>query len=226
MESLRFSVGTLVKAPKACVRWVAATSAGRSRLRFRPVQLLAGLLVVGGVLLLAPLTVGAVVGRTPIEASVPPHGPAIVQPKPGRAGPQLPVANEIRAREIAGTDPLVQRLIAGSGFSVSAVGPWQRGDDLIGAAVEIRGVKPVDVIDGAWPRLSLQAVTGVDAPLPTFVQRLTVRNVVAIMVYVDLKANRVVSVSPIPRSASDGRLETDLPPGADLPLAPAGIEGE
>jgi hypothetical protein len=117
-------------------------------------------------------------------------------------------------------------LIAGRDFSVSAVGPWQRGDELIGAAVEIRSEKPIDVIDGAWPRIASQAVTGPGAPLPTFVQRLTVRNLTAMMVYVDLKANRVVAASPIPRGASEGRLETELPPGAELPLAPAGIEGD
>lgn len=129
---------------------------------------------------------------------------------------------------IAG-DAQLSKLTGGKTFATTKTGPWVREDgSLAGAVVSLEFAGPVDVMDAEWRTL--------DAPDPTAaqpavrMQRLTVRNMQAMTVLVDLGSRQIVSESPAPQRApalgapepgAAGRLSVELPPGASIPAQPS-----
>jgi hypothetical protein len=189
----------------------------------RRVLLLLGLCGVGGALLTAPLGAQQTTG-------LPPVGPVPIGPAPDR-GP-LPALTADQAKTIAGviaSDAHLSKLLSGRSFSTTKIGPWTREDGtLAGAVARLEFPEPVDVIDEEW--------TTLDAPEPNAagpiirMQRLTVRNMQAMTVLVDLDSRQIVSEAPAPQRApalgapepsAANRLSVELPPGASIPAKPS-----
>lgn len=188
------------------------------------VLLLLGLFGVGAVLFTAPL------GAQQTTRLPPPISPVPIGPAPVRAPiPALSTEQAKTVAEVIAGDSQLSKLTNGKAFSTTKVGPWLRENGtLAGAVVRLEFAEPVEVVDAEWVTL--------DAPEPPAtepavrMQRLTVRNMQAMTVLVDLGSRQIVSESPAPQRApavgtpepsAAGRLSVELPPGVSIPAKPS-----
>lgn len=181
-----------------------------------------GLLAAGGVLFTAPL--GAQQApQLPVPVSPVPIGaPMAHAPIPTLSAKEAQAASRV----VAGNAQL-NKLVQGVAYSVSRVGPWTREDgSLAGAVVQLEFTQPIDIENAEWVTADF-AETAKTSP-SIRMQPLTVRNMSAMTVLVDLGSQQIISETPAPPRTTRGEVKSaagpqsvELPPGVTIPLKPS-----
>ncbi len=139
--------------------------------------------------------------------------------------PTLSPAQRARALEVVEADKRLKGLLADRSYTVSEAGPWTRnghGRGQLGAALLLNLKGSAAELEGDWPTMNYATTDDSAAtPYTSAAVRRRAENVAALSVLVDLRHDRVVSVTPSPAMGAT----TTLGPN-ETPQAPSTTSGE
>lgn len=128
--------------------------------------------------------------------------------------PVLTEAEKARAVSILASDPRAARLLTGLRYEISEIGAWHtaRTKRTIGASLVIVLAKPA-TIAGVWPEKEYDRAERTSVPYTEKSTRFRAANVSELMVSVDFRRGKVVSIAPGPNAT------VSVPPGyqPDIP---------
>jgi hypothetical protein len=172
----------------------------RTRFGMRLTASVAGVTVLALVLLAVFSPAGAAVGALLGRFGPPPKGPAprVLERSVISA---LTEDEEARAVSIFASDPRAARLLRGLQYEVRELGAWHtvRTKRTIGASLVIALAEPA-TIAGVWPEKDYDQAESTSVPYAQKSTRFTAANVTELMVSVDLRRGKVVSIAPGPNA--------------------------
>lgn len=122
-------------------------------------------------------------------------------PVPGSAGPGAPQPaltpdQETQARQLFASDETAQRILQGRSYTVNQLGPWggDHGEPMTGAVMVVQLAQPASFAMQTWPLIDFKP--GLDPPYREQRLSMAARNVIELLVNVDLQRARVVSIDP------------------------------
>jgi hypothetical protein len=140
--------------------------------------------------------VGALLGRL----GPPTRGPA---PKVTESSsiPVLTEEQQARAVSLLASDPRAARLLGGLQYELREIGVWHTSKTkrTIGASLVIVLAEPA-TIEGVWPERDYDEAERRTVPYAEKSARFTAANVTELMVSVDLRRGKVVSIAPGPNA--------------------------
>jgi hypothetical protein len=118
-------------------------------------------------------------------------------------------AQEARAVELMKSDPGFRGAVSGVQYQVTKIGPWttsnspftkKKQPELLGASVQVSLLRPTALHDRKLPSAIYDVTERTSPPYQEVTNRVTAREVSELMVLVDLRRGKVVSVTPGPGS--------------------------
>lgn len=178
------------------------------RLRITAYRLGAGLVVLGLVVLLAPI--GATgQSESPSDGSFVGHD---------AVAPSLTSEQVRRAEELLASDPFAQEILRANPFEISDIGPWGGYDvegnpePIIGVALRLTLKEPASFEMREWPLIQNEPAAG--RPYDAMQVRMEAQNVREFLVNIDLQTEEVVYFDPFGDSVkiTPGRDYVTVPP--------------